>query len=234
MYTPDLWYIRRFDLHKVLPEQAMNAIVKDARLQRWGHAAVFDVQRDLDEVYVVLGGKLNLQPDAARRTHTVKVVRGDVFGALRPEDAEGGPEGLVSAYDPVTLAALSREDFERLVSPHMSHVLFRSKMLPLANRRSISLPLQALLYTSPTVRLAKSLIHLAEEAKGAVAERNILIEVPHKASDLARLLGLEAASLEQPLRYFMQRGVLIPEHKRALRIVSLEPLRKAAQGHSLV
>ncbi len=234
MNTPDLWYIRRLQLHKTLPKSVLDVIREEGRIERWGHAASIDTQRDLDEVHLILGGKVNIRPDATNSRKVTSIGRGDLFGSLRlRQDAEDAARELLSAYDPVTLAVLSREHFERLVTPHIEQVSFRGPLFPLANRITLELPWQSLLYTSPAVRLAKSLIHLAEEAGDPLRERDILLEVPARAKELALLLGLAPTSLEQPLRHFIQRGLVIPENRHALRIASLEPLRKAAQGHTL-
>jgi len=234
--TPELWYIQKLALTKQLSKQVLETLTQEARLERWGHAAVLEQQRKLDQVYMVLSGHVKVVSSAVSGG-SWKLAPGDLFGPLKELDTSvDDPQMFLQAVDPVTLAVLPRERFESLVLPHVSKVSFATTRLPrprVMSNSSVSLPLGSLLYTPPVVRLAKSLICWAEERKSLRDDSSqVVLPISPNAQTLSRAMGLDKSSMEQPLRAFLTRELILPAQKKII-VPDLEPLQRAAQGHSL-
>lgn len=236
LHTPELWYIQQLKLLALLPGPTRDAILEQARLERWGHAASIDQPRSLDQVSLLLEGQLRItSTSSSSRKSPILLSRGDLYGPLVELDpTRTSPTMAVHAVDPVTIATLPREAFESLVLDRVQQVSFPLQRLPMPRRsgNKIALPLPLLLYTAPVVRLARSLIYLAEQSgviRGPGSE--ILLPVQVKAPSMARLLGLSPRSVELPLRYLVQNEIIIPEQKKII-VPDLEPLERVALGLS--
>lgn len=236
LHTPELWYIQQLKLLNLLPKPTLDALMERARLERWGHTASIDQPRTLDQVSLLLEGQLKIsQHSSGARKTPILLSRGDLYGPLIELDpVTTAPAMSVRAVDPVTIATLPRELFEELVFDHIKQVSFPLQRLPRPRRAraAIDLPFPLLLYTAPVVRLARSLIYLADQigvARDSGSE--ILLPMQVKAPSLARFLGLSARSIELPLRYLLQNEyILIPEQKKTIIVPSLEPLERIALG----
>lgn len=231
LLTPELWYFRGLGVHDRLPSSLLDTLKDQGRMERWGHRAKIFHEPGSAEVYLVLSGGVFVRETS--HSKQVKLGQGDVFGSLgAPDqvlDEEGQParlaDELLLANDDTTLVAIERQIFDEVAAKQLGDSTASIRQLR-KGKVELSLPVSPLLYTSPTRRFAKALLHMAER-DGAVDGNKAVLDIPLRSRLLAPLLGLDAKKLDAVLSQLQLRGVLTPDGPRLL-IPDLEALRALA------
>lgn len=229
--TPQLWFFRGLRLHERVPDAVLDAIREQGRVERWGHSAEIFHDPDSADVYVVLDGGVYVRDGAT--SDRMRLKRGDAFGGLGAPDEildEGADielrRDLLEAYDDTTLVAVERALFDEIASRHLGRN--SANIRQLRGKTQLEVPLAPMLYTSPTRRFAKALLHLAE-TQGQIEGDRAAIDIPYRARPFANLVGLDATRLKAVIEQLRLRGALTFEGKK-IAISSLTTLRELAQG----
>jgi CRP-like cAMP-binding protein len=215
---PKLWYIRGLPLFSGDSDLA-ERLRTVGRVERWGHRAAIAHREDPTEVQVILSGHVELADglhDAVTRLSP-----GDVFGELGDSSAES----ILRAYDNVLIASLRRTAFEEQTKDRLGEL---ATIVGFVRRRSLSVPVASLLYTTPRRRIAGVLLHFVESAGSLEDDRGELDFVPSNRS-LARLSGLADPTVSDIVNAY-SRDRVVEVGRTNLVIPSLERIRQLAIG----
>lgn len=222
--SPELWFFEKFALHKRLPESTQRELDRVGVIERWGHTAkIHHPPRASSTVFVIVQGGVLLRD--ALGSEPVRLRVGDIFGAL--VDKELADDATV-ARDQTQLVGIARDDFDRLAAPLLGDNDARPRRL--ARRVSaLSAPAQAQLYTTPSARLAKVLLHLAE-TRGGVTDTSATFDFVVRARALSALTSLPEARVVSLLAAWRTRALFdVSGDVTTLR--DLDTLRELARGH---
>ncbi len=223
MQLPKFWYLQDLHLDERLPDDVLEALQANARLERWGHHAEIFRARDDSDVSIVLEGRVWLQ-DIGRAAETT-LARGDVFGK-----ANGAldHDGLVlRAHDDTLLAVLTRDDFRAMVVPHLGRLETRVGLF--RKRRDIWVPVQPLLFTTPRCRMAKVLLHLVETEGSLDEDGHGQLGMRLQPRKLADLTGVDPQRVRQVIEA-LEYDKIVEQGRGQTRIWDLESLRHIAQS----
>ena len=147
--------------------------------------------------------------DDGTTSRSILLKTGDTLGGLAGSDS-----GVITAHDETELIRLERARFDELVAPHMG-----------TRQGFIEVPTAPLLYTGPTSRVARALMHWVN---GLDADAELVTpRVPPR--NLGRLTGLDRARTMAALEELSAEGAI--ERKRArLHIRNVEALERRARG----
>jgi CRP-like cAMP-binding protein len=221
MARPKFWYLRRLHVDERLPDDVREALGANARLERWGHQAdIFRGPAD-SGVSIILKGRVWLRD--YERAREIALLRGDIFGRA---DFEVDPANLsLRAHDDTLIAVLDREEFAEMIVPHLGRLSTRVGLF--RKRRDLWVPVQPLLFTTPTVRLAKVLLHLVE-TEGALDERGHgELAMRLEARSLAELTGVDPVRVRNVLKA-LERQKILERGRSGTRIWDLDTLRQVA------
>lgn len=220
MDIPKLWYVRGLGLSRGQRE-LLGTAREAGRVERWGHRAQIRHRDEPSEVYIVLGGSIDLHDGAHDLALRLRV--GDIYGETgQPGDDD---DAEVRAYDDTVIAALDRASFDELVGQALAPL---ETQLGLVRRQSLSVPASMILYTTPKRRLAKVLLHLLEQY-GTIRGDTGRLEATLKSRNLARVSGLAPRSVSD-IFDAMQRDRIVEVGRTELVIPSLETMRELAIG----
>jgi CRP/FNR family transcriptional regulator, cyclic AMP receptor protein len=221
MPHPKFWYLHNLNVDQRLPDDVLDTLTEQARLERWGHRADIFRRGDDSDVSVVLEGSVWLQD--ARRSEQVALSRGDLFGRA---NAELEPRDLIlRAHDDTLLAVVPREDFREMVVPHLGRLQTRVGLFH--KRRDLWVPVPPLLFTTPRSRLAKVLLHLVE-TEGSLDGGHGRLDLSLQPRKLADLTGVGRDRLRDVLAAFEHEEIL-ELGRGETKIWDLDKLREIAQ-----
>lgn len=222
--SPELWFFEKFALHKRLPERAQQELDRVGVVERWGHTArIHHPPQASDKVFVIVQGGVILRDTPGAEPVTLRV--GDLFGALT--DSELDLEATI-ARDQTQLIGISRADFDQIAAPLLGDNDARPRRLA-RRASSISAPARAQLYTTPSARLAKVLLHLAE-TQGEVTDSVAKLGFVARSRALAKLTSLPEARVSKLLAAWRTRA-LFDASGEVTALRDLETLRELARGH---
>lgn len=231
MDSPSLWFFQKLDLHERLPAQVAQALRQQGRLERWGHNAEIFHEDEGGRVYIVLNGGVFIHDGSAAQR--VKLGKGDAFGALNahaPEilgpDADPRLRRQLFAFDDTLLVSLERTVFQELIQPHLGQI--EASLGRLRQKRTYRVPLSPLLYTNPTSRFARTLVHLIESQGQVVGQRGEL-EFPFDPHKIAPLLGVDRQRAQSVADTLIRRG-LIENQPSKIITPSIDELKRFALG----
>lgn len=226
MYVSELWFFRRLGIDTRLPEQALQELKKQGRIERWGHRAKIYQAQDDDDVYVILSGNVFLDDGLSKGPTRLKT--GDVYGQNLNRQSHGDDEkkgNNLTAFDETTLCAVSQNAFREITREHIGNVE-TSLGGWLSSRSIILIPIMPLLCTSPASRFARILIHLAE-TQGQIEKDRAIFWATLKPAQVGRLIGLDAAHVRVLLMNFIAEGIVVVRGKK-VEIPSVELVRSLA------
>lgn len=224
-----LWLFRDFidpDEHDRLLER----IRREAKLERWGHAASIPLFAGGDDVVVVVDGNV-----AVRRSNgddTVRLTRGDAFGKTPKgrvtTDGSPGPSTDldVGAVRETTIATIARDRLRELWES--DEAKRRASVGRWFSKREVEVPLWPLVGTMPTTRLARLLVHLVENY-GEIDENRGRLPTALRARQLAELAGVEKSRATEVWDLFETTG-LVSHDSGAVVVEDLSRLRQYALG----
>lgn len=222
MAQPKFWYLRHFHVDTRLPAQARDALGDFARLERWGHHA--DIYREPGDtsVSIILKGQVWLQD--RERGQKVDLLRGDLFGRVAGADDAAAP--VPRAHDDTLLAVLEREVFAERIVPHLGNL--STKVGRFRKRRDLWVPVQPLLFTAPSARTAKVLLHLVE-TQGAIDEQGYArLAMKLEARSLAALTGVDPARVRKVLES-LEVARILERGNAEIFIRDMDTLRQVAR-----
>lgn len=230
--SPTLWFFRDLQLNERLPAPVLETLKTKGRLERWGHNAQIFHDEDDGRVYMVLGGGVFIHDGTSAQR--VKLRPGDAFGVLSTHSApEILPAGAdprlrrhLEAFDDTLLVSVERDVFQDLIQPHLG--LIEASIGRLRQKRTYRVPISPLLYTTPTSRFARTMLHLIESQGRVEGDRGEL-EFPFEPHQIAPLLGVDKPRSQAVAEALMRRGVIQNEPTRIL-TPSLEELKRFALG----
>ena len=226
MLSPQIWFFHQLNLEQRLPDGVMDILTEEGRLERWGHMARVDHDRDDDELLLILGGNVVVSDGTQGRELALK--RGDVFGktsfAGEVGAALAGQEARATALEETTLCAMPRETFRDKVRGHLGHL--EASVGGLRRQTTLEVPVMPLLFTTPVSRLAKVLIHLIE-TRGRIDGDLGHFDAVLRPAKLVQLTGLDRTRVRLLLELFFQEGILEVAGRRVI-VPSMERLRGLA------
>jgi CRP-like cAMP-binding protein len=218
MLVPKYWYVKGLDLQHAQGD--VTAAIREAgRLERWGHRARIFHRDEPDEVYVVLEGSIDLHDGA--HDVALRLKPGDVYGETGIEETTGHEH--VRAYDDTLLAALPRDVFEQITQGSLGDL---EVQFGLMRRLNLAVPVRLLLYTPPRRRIARVLLHVAEE-HGDLEDDTAKVGFGLRTRNLARVSGLAQHTVSD-IFDSMQREHVVEVGRTQLVIPSLEQIRELA------
>lgn len=222
MAQPGFWYLRRLHADDRLPSSAREALSDIGRLERWGHQAEIYREPADTSVSIVIKGQVWLQD--LERGQRVGLLRGDLFG--RVAAADGTATSALRAHDDTLLAVLEREAFAEQIVPYLGNLSTRVGRF--RKRRDLWVPVQPLLFTAPSARMAKVLLHLVE-TQGVIDEEGYArLAVKLEARNLAALTGVDPGRVRKVLES-LEVAQILERGNAELFIRDLDTLRQVAR-----
>lgn len=209
MQPDKLWYLKKIDFFRGLSDAEYDVIDRDSR-------SVFMKKRELlsyhgtarQAVYFVKKGKIKLlRTSPEGRSLILDILGGGtLFGELELEHATDDEEVTAEAMEDTLLCMMRRENFNRLMElvPALSIRITKLSGLRL---KKIQNRLVDMLYCSIDVRLAKTLLALADEF-GTVQPCGVLINLRLTHNDLAALIASTRETVSSALNSFRNKGAI--------------------------
>lgn len=186
-------------------------LLRDGRLERWGHRARIHHRGDGDELYVVVKGSVEVEGDS-----TVRLKPGDLFGLTNVE-----AEPRFRAFDETTIVAMERPDFESLTEDNGLILSTRMRDRLRLVEVKIELPFDVLIGRNPTGRLARSLAEVGRSLDDQGADR---VSLPNlKPRHYSTLSALDRGTARRAFDRLMDQK-LIESPTGRLVIPSIEAL----------
>lgn len=180
------------------------------------------------DVFALLSSYVKVIASLAGGGWTLVAVRmsGDLVGELA--GMSGAPRSasvIACGSEPVTALRLGWEDFERVKAEH-PEVLLRlqesvSRKLAAATRRRVDFHRR-----SPTVRLARVLVEMADDFGQSVRGREVILPMDLKHMEWGELIGVSESTAYRALRELRD---LVDAHHRRLIVTDLTGLRAIAE-----
>ncbi|MFF3347993.1 Crp/Fnr family transcriptional regulator [Streptomyces sp. NPDC002779] len=180
------------------------------------------------DVFVLLSSYVKVTASLAGGGWTLVAVRmgGDLVGELA--GMSGAPRSAsvrACGSEPVTALRLAWEEFERVKSEH-PEVLLRlqesvSRKLAAATRRRVDFHRR-----SPTVRLARVLVEMADDFGQSVRGREVILPMDLKHMEWGELIGVSESTAYRALRDLRD---LVDAHHRRLIVTDLTGLQAVAE-----
>jgi CRP-like cAMP-binding protein len=180
------------------------------------------------DVFVLLSSYVKVTASLADGGWTLVAVRmgGDLVGELAGMSrAPRSASVRACGSEPVTALRLAWEEFERVKSEH-PEVLLRlqesvSRKLAAATRRRVDFHRR-----SPTVRLARVLVEMADDFGQAVRGREVILPMDLKHMEWGELIGVSESTAYRALRDLRD---LVDAHHRRLIVTDLTGLQAVAE-----
>lgn len=226
MLASKLWYLKKMDIFSGLSPDEYAVIDRGSRSLSLKKRALL-AYRDTaaDAVYFVKYGRLKIiktSPDG--RALILDILgAGTLLGELVRESSGDNNEGITAeAMEDTLLCMMQRDNFDRLMElvPKLSTRI--TKLYGLRLKR-IQNRLVDMLYCSVEVRLAKTLLNLAEEF-GVAQPEGVLINLRLTHNELAGLIASTRETVSAMLMELNKRGML---EFRKHRILLVQPVQLA-------
>ncbi|MGI5453810.1 Crp/Fnr family transcriptional regulator [Streptomyces sp. CA-249302] len=206
------------------------ALAGRASLVSFASGAVLIEEGDISsDVFLLVASYVKVTAALADGGWTLVAVRmsGDLVGELA--GMSGAPRSAsvrACGVAPVTAMRLGWSEFDAVAEEH-PEVLRRlqetvSRKLTAATRRRVDFH-----HRSPTVRLARVLVEMADDFGQSVRGREIILPVDLKHMEWGELIGVSESTAYRALRELRN---LVDAHHRRVIVTDLTGLRKVADG----
>ena len=213
-----------------LSGHARGELARRGEFVSYGRGSLLISEGDIgSDVFVLLTSYVKVIASLAGGGWTLVAVRmsGDLVGELA--GMSGAPRSasvIACGSEPVTALRLRWADFERVKADH-PEVLARlqesvSRKLAAATRRRVDFHRR-----SPTVRLARVLVEMADDFGQSVRGREVILPMDLKHMEWGELIGVSESTAYRALRELRD---LVDAHHRRLIVTDLTGLRAVAEG----
>lgn len=209
MQSDKLWYLKKIDFFKGLSDAEYDVIDRNSRSLYLKKREILDYQGTAQQtVYFVKKGKIKMlknSPDG--RSLILDILGGGtLFGELNSKDCTEDEDMTAEAMEDTLLCMMRRENFDRLMEMVPALALRITKLTGFRLKK-IQNRLVDMLYCSVEIRLAKTLLSLADEF-GIAQPGGVLINLRLTHSDLASLIASTRETVSSVLKEFRQKELI--------------------------
>jgi CRP/FNR family cyclic AMP-dependent transcriptional regulator len=223
----DLWHLNNINWLRELPAQAVDTLRAAASIQVFEPGAmIFEPDRKPDYVFLLETGLVRIFRTSPRGQEiTFGYVRpGEVFGELAVF-SDKPRESYAAAVERSTVVRVGRDVFSDVIQTRPSIVF--SVATQIGDRfKHIESRVEDLMFRSARSRLARILLHLADEF-GCQEDEHSVIELRLTHAELATLAGTSRPTITIALAEFEEEG-LIRRRAGKVDILSRKALNKEA------
>ncbi|RPH64919.1 MAG: Crp/Fnr family transcriptional regulator [Acidobacteria bacterium] len=227
-----LWHLRHVDLLKSVDREALNKFMRLFQLREFKRGETIYVisgRRDehLQRMYFVIKGRVKISSvdDASGKELLLLLIKpGEPFGLLNSVGNET-TELHATALQASLVGYVARDDFDKLIK----HAGACSRLVKLIGERSVEVVarFEDLAFRSVPVRLARVLVHLAQEFPEQ-RKCGIGIDVPLTRQEIANLIGARREVVSTHLSRFKREGI-VAFHKGRICIHDHDALAKLTE-----
>ncbi len=205
MKRDKIWYLKKIDLFKDLPQEEMERIEQTTRMERVCRKGHVFFPGEGRSIYFLKSGRVRLYRVLKDgKEWTVDYLEpGDTFGELVDDHTHNT---AAQAVEESYICVMERKDFERLLAEYPPFAVRITKLIGFRLRR-IESRVEDLLYRDVSGKLASTLLRLADEY-GVRDSRGILLRIRLSHSDLAKLIGSSRETVTLTMKEFKERGFI--------------------------
>lgn len=221
------WYLKDFNIFENFSKQNLEEVTELVQVEEFkkGRSIVLPQEKER-RVYFLLKGKVKIaEEDQVGREIIIAILgEGEIFGPIIPLSECDTPPSVI-ALEPCLIGHIREKDFDHLVEANPDLCFEISKYIG-EQLIKLTTRLKELIYQDIPVRLARILLHLAEDYPRE-DECGVVIDVRLTQQEIASLIGATRESTSSNLNQFKRNG-WIESEGRDICIKNRKALEKLA------